>query len=636
MAQDSATDTAREAAPPGCTWRLRPEHRELLQATSCFVVLFVALANWSWRKWPDVLIDFGQQLYMPWRLCEGDALFRDIHHIYGPFSQLFNAAVFRLFGVSFSSLIVANLAWTIATAVLLYVLLRRGADRLTANAGVVLFLTVFAFSQYVPNGNYNFVAPYAHELTHGLAAALAMLLLLAAALRKPRASTCFCAGLCLGITLLTKAEIALAAFPAASLWAAMLVTTSNLPWKERLRAILLVGGGTIVPVVVVTLYLAQALPLRNAACGALNTILLPLTRDITSNTFHQWNMGMDKPLPNLIRICTRSAFVMVVVSGLGAAACLFSRAKREWQPTLGVVGGSMVAALTYGLHWNQFGYAVGLVSAGYAAFSAYTFWHGRGQTPAEQQKRGTFLLFSVFGLLLLTKIILNTRLFHYGFVLALPATMVVLAGCTYLAPRALPDKARPLFRALLIGALVACCAKHLRQANGFYGNKTLEVGMGSDRFYTYRAEMDARSRHMPVCLEILSQLPEDATVLMLPDGILYNYLSRRRSPSTHMNFMMTEVLAFGEENMLAELQESPPDVVVLVQRRTSGFGVPPFGADPRYGKQIMDWLRQRYERVRLLGPPPLVDGRFGVAFLAQPDSRAAAILAATAPPPQDH
>ena len=38
----------------------------------------LALLAWTWRAWPDPLVDFGRELYVPWRLAEGDALFRDV------------------------------------------------------------------------------------------------------------------------------------------------------------------------------------------------------------------------------------------------------------------------------------------------------------------------------------------------------------------------------------------------------------------------------------------------------------------------------------------------------------------------------------------------------------------------------
>lgn len=36
--------------------------------------VFVALAVRTWGTWPDVLIDFGRELYVPWRLSLGERL----------------------------------------------------------------------------------------------------------------------------------------------------------------------------------------------------------------------------------------------------------------------------------------------------------------------------------------------------------------------------------------------------------------------------------------------------------------------------------------------------------------------------------------------------------------------------------
>jgi hypothetical protein len=71
---------------------------------------FAFFAGVSWRTWPDVLIDFGNELYIPWRLSCGDRLYRDIVFSMGPLSQHVNALLFRLFGVSLGTLIWVNLA----------------------------------------------------------------------------------------------------------------------------------------------------------------------------------------------------------------------------------------------------------------------------------------------------------------------------------------------------------------------------------------------------------------------------------------------------------------------------------------------------------------------------------------------
>ena len=85
------------------------------------IAAFVLLAKWSWRKWPDVFVDYGLQLYTPWQLSLGTVLQRDVKYLAGgPLSQYFHALLFKLFGTSLTVLMVANLAWLAVTIVLLY------------------------------------------------------------------------------------------------------------------------------------------------------------------------------------------------------------------------------------------------------------------------------------------------------------------------------------------------------------------------------------------------------------------------------------------------------------------------------------------------------------------------------------
>ena len=62
----------------------------------------------TWRCWPDVIIDFGRELYVPWRLSEGDVLYTDIAYFNGPISPYFNAMMFHWFGASLTTLVMTN------------------------------------------------------------------------------------------------------------------------------------------------------------------------------------------------------------------------------------------------------------------------------------------------------------------------------------------------------------------------------------------------------------------------------------------------------------------------------------------------------------------------------------------------
>src|SRR6185295_16252108 len=78
----------------------------------------------SWGKWPDVLIDFGRDLYVAWQLAEGKALYVDVEHVLGgPLSPYLNSLWFRIFGVGLRTLVIANAIVLAAILALLHSLL---------------------------------------------------------------------------------------------------------------------------------------------------------------------------------------------------------------------------------------------------------------------------------------------------------------------------------------------------------------------------------------------------------------------------------------------------------------------------------------------------------------------------------
>src|SRR5208283_550211 len=179
-----------------------------LALVGCVFALAAAL---SWCRWPDILVDFGMQLYLPWRISAGDVLYRDMMYLTGgPLSQYFNALLFKLFGVSFRTLIFANLTITAGMLVLVYRRFLAAADRLTATMVCLAIVLVFAFQHYVPVGNYNYVTPYCHEVFHGLVLSLVVVMWSSDWVEKGRIRFAVAAGFGSGLVFLTKPDVFLA------------------------------------------------------------------------------------------------------------------------------------------------------------------------------------------------------------------------------------------------------------------------------------------------------------------------------------------------------------------------------------------------------------------------------------------
>ena len=83
-----------------------------------------------------------------------------------------------------------------------------------ATVACLTFIALFGFGQLADLGNYNFVTPYSHALTHGVLLSVATIFAFICYLRSSRCWPAGIIGLALGLTFLTKAEVFVAVAPA--------------------------------------------------------------------------------------------------------------------------------------------------------------------------------------------------------------------------------------------------------------------------------------------------------------------------------------------------------------------------------------------------------------------------------------
>jgi len=176
------------------------------------VLVGICMLKLSWFKWPDLLIDYGRELYVPWQITQGGVLYRDINHLYGPLAHYFNAFLFQIFGTGLSTLVYFNILLVILLASIIYLILKSSFGDLIATVAGVCFLVVFAFSQYTGISNYNFICPYSHEITYGIFLFFLTLFIFKKYLTEPKLIYAALIGFILGLIFLTKVEIFIAAF----------------------------------------------------------------------------------------------------------------------------------------------------------------------------------------------------------------------------------------------------------------------------------------------------------------------------------------------------------------------------------------------------------------------------------------
>ena len=589
-------------------------------------MIFIALAIWSWRKWPDILIDFGHELYIPWQLASGKVLYKDIAFFNGPFSQYFNALVFYLFGTSFINLVFSNLVIAALLTIVIYSFFKKACDQYTAIFSCIVFLTFFAFAHFDTIGNYNWVCPYSHDLTHGIFLSCVMLLIFQKCFFQLRPGLFALAGICLGFILLTKIEVSLAAIVSAFVG----ITLINLIHKPHFARMFTMLSfffvGLLIPIAGCFFSLGKFM----TSVELLEHLSLSWRAiydgSVVQNKFYLMITGLNSPERNLV-LMGMGALSIFFFAGAASMVDLSKTSqvkKRQMLIILSVllfVGALLIKfciGLIFGkslspiniIRWNFFtsfnnwliiGRALPFIILILGVVLVWLFIKKRGDHKITP-KLAALIMWAIFAFTLLGKILLNSNIYHYGFALAMPATILLVAGFLWLLPKAvkkLGGTGLP-FRRIAAAALIADIAIALVLSNIIYSKKHFSVGRGGDRMITYQTRISP-SPAGPSISELLNQIgrlvPKQANLACIPEGIMMNYLSRRPNPTRYTGLTPPEIIIYGEGNILKSFSDIPPDFIISIPRDMAEYGVDLFGKDSNYGSDIMAWISEEYEKV---------------------------------------
>jgi hypothetical protein len=222
----------------------------------------------------------------------------------------------------------------------------------------------------------------------------------------------------------------------------------------------------------------------------------------------------------------------------------------------------------------------------------------------------------------MAKLGLLPRIWHYGFVLAMPAFVSSIYLLFRLLPALLETKygvPAGQFRILVGAVLLIGFANLFDQSQLIYARKSLPLGAGGDKIITYNpADPDQGETSQAFYAAVLwteKYMPPDATLAILPEGVTLNYLTRHVNPMGGMDWNPTMFTVFGQGTMTDAVEKNAPDYIFLVEWDSSEFKVGYFGSSPDYGQALMQWIQKNYQTQVLIGHEPLKDGRFGIKIL---------------------
>ena len=570
----------------------------------------------SWRKWPDPLIDFGRELYMPWRLAHGAVLFRDVEDAYGPLSQYLNAGLFTLFGPGMMILVAANLVVFAGIVISIYTLFRCAWGAGAALVSSAIFVSVFGFAQYVGIGNYNYATPYSHETTHGLFVCLLLLVVLFRWVEHPTLLLSSLAGGLFGLTIVLKPEIMLAAGSVTlAAWAMRWYYRRSLP----LAAVAAWAGCAVLPTLAFAAYFSVCVPWRDAfplACHA--WLNVASSTRYTGETIQKTFTGLDDARRNLAVHVAATFVAMLIVAGIAGIATIAERATGFWRRVLlaGLLVGGVGWLACFEIPWLNVGRCFLGLNMVYVLVCAISVIR-RSKPGVLDRTLALRLLIALLATALMVRMFLNGRIYHYGFYQAALAGVLIPAVIIGELPARLA--LGRVGRTLLIAGgllLLACGVVTLSsRSQDVLRARTYAVGEGMDQFYSFPPDLDPRGEIIRTLMDRLAKGSPGQTLLVLPEGEMINYLARMPSPLAPYYFFTSALSDGREEALVGQLSKRPPDWVVIVSRDLREYGIQRYGEAPGEGRLMLGWVAENYQRELAVGGDPLDVGQAGAILL---------------------
>lgn len=159
-------------------------------------VILATILTLNYAHYGQLILDAGREAYLPTQVLLGKVLYKDIFNIYGPFAYMFNAFLFKIFGIHLKVLYFAGISCAFLITSLIYLIAKRFHTEYLSFSLALFTISVGVANSYL----FNFVFPYSYAMLYGLTSFLISLWFLLKYQETKKLPflylNCFFAGLC--------------------------------------------------------------------------------------------------------------------------------------------------------------------------------------------------------------------------------------------------------------------------------------------------------------------------------------------------------------------------------------------------------------------------------------------------------
>lgn len=519
-------------------------------------IIALAVIIHGWAHFGHIIPDCGREAYYPTQILLGKVLYKDIFNIYGPFSYMLNALLFKVFSINLNVLYAAGCVCTYAIITLIYLISRRFlTDFLSA---VIAIFTVMAGAM---NYNlFNFIFPYSYAMLYGLVAFLASFwFLLKYAESNEKIKYFYLSSFFAGLCITSKYEFL--PYLIVILFAAFKI--NKLSIKQHLFWILSLLS---TPLICFSILFAQGLRLNDMISNL--AVLKTMAQSKTLKYFyHTQGVYFDKKTIPFLFLSFIKALVPISII---FAAVKYARNFLRKELVL-----FSIFLMYYWVNPAIFAFLPILI----IIFAILSF--------KDLKQNPSLTLLTMSAILISLKVLwgvatLNYGLFFISFLLIAALALVL-------------NKFKSIDQ-FTIGIYILVIAVFLAVSNhALYQSKNEIVKTARGKIYVNK-ELSISTNALIDYIDKNTKNTDN--IVILPEGLLINFLTDRKSDDFYNSLIPLYVESFGEDKIIQHFKKTKPEYIVFNNWETKDYYFN-YICD-NYATNFCNYIAQNYTREKVL------------------------------------
>lgn len=523
----------------------------LLLSIFCIIGLCFFLGNYS-----GILIDFGREVYYPEQMLQGKVLYKDLFNIYGPLSYQINAVLYKIFGIKLSTLYFAGSVCSLGIVSGIYLIARRFLSEFLSFSVGVFTIAIGITTTSI----FNFHFPYSWAMVYGLLAFLYSLYFLIKSVSAQNSSLENNINLCIsaflaGISIACKYDFLLYSL------VVLFFIIKNNNWKAFLCLI-------SVPILSYGILFLQGMKFSDLL-NILNITKL-MAKSKTLTYFYQ-NSGVYFSLPVIPHDIFSFLFFSIPFGGVLLSRDFFNR-KNIAIKILSVIFGIVSLFFLFVLLSAKTNYIFDFILVFVFVFALSTY----------KKLNPILTVLTVSTLLASAKIFWAVLIGNYGTYYVSVAIVTALALLFNILPKKL-EKITGIIVLLISLFFISM------NFNGLYGQEIVtEKGKIKTGF--------SQAVNTNNLIKFINEnTKKDDKILILPEGMMINFLTNRKSDDFYNSFLPLYTETFGEEKIVNHYKSDKPEYIILSNLNMKDYYFNYICQD--YAQQFCQFILDNYNQV---------------------------------------